>query len=59
MNYVLIVFNKKGEEVFRKYYTGVSGTFMHEIYKDYAHLGGPGGYADFFGGEEAIQRKVK
>jgi hypothetical protein len=49
MNYVLVVFNKKGEEVFRKNYTGVSGTFMHEIYKDYAYLGGPGGWSDFFG----------
>lgn len=49
MNYVLVVFNKKGEVVFRKNYTGVLGTFMHEIYKDYAHLGGKGGWADFFG----------
>jgi len=49
MNYVLVVYNKKNEEVFPKYYTGDSGTFMHEIYKDYAHIGAKGGYADFFG----------
>ena len=48
MTYILVVFNAKGKEVFRKVYEGVSGCFMHEIYKDYAHLGGPGGYADFF-----------
>jgi hypothetical protein len=48
MNYLLVVFNAKGKEVFRKEYTGVSGSFMHEIYKDYAHLGGKGGRADFF-----------
>jgi hypothetical protein len=49
MKYILVVYNAKGKEVFRKvFYEGVSGTFMHEIYKDYAHLGGPGGYADFF-----------
>ena len=48
MTYILIVFNKQGVEVFRKEYQGVSGTFMHEIYQDYAHLGGPGGWADFY-----------
>jgi hypothetical protein len=48
MTYVLVVFNVKGKEVFREEFEGVSGTFMHEIYKDYAHLGGKGGYADFF-----------
>ena len=48
MNYVLVVFNAKGQEVFRKVYKGVSGTFMHDIYKDYEHLGGKGGYADFY-----------
>lgn len=48
MKYTLVVFNVKREEVFRKEYEGVSATFMHEIYKDYAHLGGPGGFADFF-----------
>jgi hypothetical protein len=48
MKYILVVYNAKGVEVFRKVYEGVSGTFMHEIYNDYAHLGGPGGYADFF-----------
>jgi len=48
MTYTLVVYNAKGEEVFRKIYKGVSGNFMMEIYKDYAHLGGPGGYADFF-----------
>ena len=48
MTYILVVFNKQGVEVFRKEYQGVSGTFMHEIYHDYAHLGGPGGRADFY-----------
>ena len=48
MKYILVVYNAKGVEVFRKVYEGVSGTFMHEIYNDYTHLGGPGGYADFF-----------
>ena len=47
MSYYLVVYNVQGEEVFRKLYTGVSGTFMHEIYRDYKHLGGEGGYADF------------
>jgi len=48
MTYILVVYDKTGREVFRKTYRGVSGTFMHEIYQDYAHLGGPGGRADFF-----------
>jgi hypothetical protein len=48
MTYILVVYDKMGQEVFRKIYRGVSGTFMHEIYQDYAHLGGPGGRADFF-----------
>lgn len=48
MNYTLVVYSKDGQEMFRKLYQGVSGTFMHEIYKDYAYLGGVGGYADFF-----------
>lgn len=48
MTYILIVFNKKGQEVFRKEYKGVTGNFMMDIYQDYAHLGGKGGYADFF-----------
>lgn len=48
MRYFLVVYNSKGKEVYRKLYTGVSGSFMHEIYKDWAHLGGKGGYADFF-----------
>jgi len=47
MNYILLVFDAKGKEVFRKIYQGVSGTFMHEIYRDYEHLGGPGGRAEF------------
>jgi len=47
MNYAVVVYNANGQEVFRKVYTGVSGSYMHEIYKDYAHLGGKGGYADF------------
>ena len=48
MKYVLVVFNAKGQEVFRKVYKGVSGTFMHDIYKDYEHLGGKGGSVDFY-----------
>jgi hypothetical protein len=48
MNYILVVYNFKKVEVFRKVYKNVSGTFMHEIYKDYAYKGGKGGYADFF-----------
>lgn len=48
MKYAVVVYNAKGKEVFRKVYTGVSGSYMHEIYKDYAHHGGKGGYADFF-----------
>lgn len=48
MKYVLVVLNKQGQEVFRKDYDGVSAAFMHEIYKDYAYLGGEGGTADFF-----------
>ena len=48
MNYFVVVYNAKGVEVYRKLCEGVSGCFMHEIYKDYAHLGGPGGYSDFF-----------
>lgn len=48
MKYILVVFNAKGQEVFRKVYKGVSGTFMHDIYKDYEHLGGEGGWADFY-----------
>jgi len=47
MNYILLVFDAKGKEIFRKIYKGVSGTFMHEIYKDYEHLGGAGGRAEF------------
>lgn len=47
MNYYLIVFNSQGLEVYRKLYEGVSGSYMHEIYRDWAHLGGEGGYADF------------
>ena len=48
MTYILIVYNKKGKEVFPKEYKGVTGHFMMYIYQDYAHLGGKGGYADFF-----------
>ena len=48
MDYVLVVYNKKGEEVYRKEYPSVSGNFMMEIYQDYAYKGGKGGYADFF-----------
>lgn len=48
MTYILVVFNKKGEEVFRKEYKGVTGHFMMDIYQDYAYLGGKDGYADFF-----------
>jgi hypothetical protein len=48
MNYILLVFDAKGKEVFRKIYTSVSGNFMMEIYKDYEHLGGKGGRAEFF-----------
>lgn len=48
MNYFLVVFNSKGKEVHRQLFTGVSGSFMHEIYRDYEHLGGKGGRADFF-----------
>jgi hypothetical protein len=48
MSYILVVFNKQGVEVFRKVYKDVSATFMHDIYQDYAHLGGPGGRADFY-----------
>ena len=48
MTYTLVVYNAQGQEVFRKVYEGVSGSFMHEIYQDYAHLGGPGGWADYF-----------
>ena len=48
MNYFLVVFNSKGKEVHRRLFTGVSGSFMHEIYRDYEHLGGKGGRADFF-----------
>ena len=48
MKYLLVVYNSKGFEVYRKVYKNVSGTFMHEIYKDYAYKGGKGGYADFF-----------
>jgi hypothetical protein len=48
MTYVIVVFNAKGKEVFRKEFTNTSGTEMHEFYKDYAYLGGKGGYADFF-----------
>jgi hypothetical protein len=47
MDYAVVVFNVKGELVFRHVFEGVSATFMHEIYRDYAHLGGKGGYADF------------
>ena len=48
MKYILVVYNSKKVEVFRKVYKNVSWTFMHEIYKDYAYKGGKGGYADFF-----------
>jgi hypothetical protein len=48
MTYMLVVYNNTGAEVFRKEYKGVSGRYMHDIYKDYAHLGGKGGHADFF-----------
>jgi len=48
MTYIVVVFNKKGLEVWRKEFKNYSATEMHEIYKDYAHHGGPGGYADFF-----------
>jgi len=48
MKYAVVVYNAKGKEVFRKIYEGVSGSYIHEVYKDYAHHGGPGGYADFF-----------
>lgn len=48
MTYILVVFNSANQEVFRKVYEGASGSFMHEIYNDYAYLGGIGGYADFF-----------
>jgi hypothetical protein len=47
MDYAVVVYNAKGELVFRKVIEGVSATFMHEIYRDYEHLGGRGGYADF------------
>lgn len=47
MNYAVIVYNAEGKEVFREVFKGVSGHFMMEIYKDYAHLGGEGGWADF------------
>ena len=48
MTYLLVVYNAKGVAVFEKLYRGVSGTFMHEIYEDYVHLGGEGGTADFY-----------
>jgi hypothetical protein len=48
MTYLLVVYNAKGVQVFQKLYKGVSGTFMHDIYQDYEHLGGPGGFADFY-----------
>ena len=48
MKYILVVYNKKGTEVFRKVYRNTSGNAMMEIYKDYAYLGGKGGKADFF-----------
>ena len=48
MTYILVVYNKKGQEVYRKEYKGVTGHFMMEIYNDYAHLGGKGGYAEFY-----------
>ena len=47
MDYAVVVYNAKGVLVFRKVIEGVSATFMHEIYKDYQHLGGVGGRADF------------
>jgi hypothetical protein len=47
MNYAIVVYNSKGVEVYREIVEGVSATFMHEIYKDYAYLGGKGGWADF------------
>lgn len=48
MDYVIVVYNKKGKEVHREVCRGYSGNAMMEIYKDYAYLGGEGGYADFF-----------
>ena len=48
MSYLLVVYNKKGKEVFSKLFKGVSGTFMHEIAGDYQHKGGPGGSVDFY-----------
>ena len=54
MDYVIVVYNKQGEEVHRKVCRGYSGNTMMEIYKDYAHLGGKGGYSDFFEYEEAV-----
>jgi len=48
MTYILIVYNKKGKEVFRKEYKGVSGHFMMDIYQDYAHLGGRRSNAEIF-----------
>lgn len=48
MDYVIVVYNKDGEEVHRKVCLGYSGNTMMEIYEDYAYLGGEGGYADFF-----------
>ena len=48
MTYLLVVYDAKGVAVFEKLYRGVSGSFMHEIYEDYAHLGGPGGSANFY-----------
>lgn len=47
MNYYIVVYNKQGLEVFRELCEGVSATFMMDIYQDYAHLGGQGGWADF------------
>jgi hypothetical protein len=52
MKYILVVFNRAGDEVFRKEYEGVSASFMHEIHKDYAYLGGPGATTDFYPVEE-------
>jgi len=47
MDYAVVVYNAKGIEVYRQVVEGVSGSFMMDIYKDYAHLGGTGGWADF------------
>ena len=57
MTYILLVYTKTGEEVFRKVYKNTSGHAMQEIYKDYAHLGGKGGFADYFPYYESDETK--